>query len=140
MVDAGDSCTSCIPVVDGYVLGGALRSLPVAGRDVTRHVQKLLRWGPQDLRMALLLAWRGNDPGFWPSGVGELGEQKGQMSTCADACQQTSGTAGLISQVKSMQLSLGGEQCVAESGSIVCFQSREEMPTVSEQRCMASGI
>ena len=56
MVDAGDSCTSCIPVVDGYVLGGALRSLPVAGGDVTRHVQKLLRCGRQGMRMALLAA------------------------------------------------------------------------------------
>ena len=56
VVDAGDSCTSCVPVVDGYVLGGALRSLPVAGRDVTRHVQKLLRCAPQDVRVALLWA------------------------------------------------------------------------------------
>ena len=46
VVDAGDSCTSCVPVVDGYVLGGALRSTPVAGRNVTRHVQKLLRCVP----------------------------------------------------------------------------------------------
>jgi len=43
VVDAGDSCTSCTPVVEGYVLSSALRSLPLAGRDVTRYVQKLLR-------------------------------------------------------------------------------------------------
>ncbi|KAK9837465.1 hypothetical protein WJX81_004437 [Elliptochloris bilobata] len=43
VVDAGDGYTSCIPVVNGFVLSAALRSLPVAGRDVTRLVQKLLR-------------------------------------------------------------------------------------------------
>ncbi len=43
VVDAGDGCTSCTPVVEGYVLSSALRSLPLAGRDVTRYMQKLLR-------------------------------------------------------------------------------------------------
>ena len=43
VVDAGDGCTSCTPVVEGSVLSSALRSLPLAGRDVTRYVQKLLR-------------------------------------------------------------------------------------------------
>lgn len=43
VVDSGDGCTHVIPVVDGFVIGSAIRSVPLAGRDVTQHVQQLLR-------------------------------------------------------------------------------------------------
>ena len=43
VVDSGDGCTHCIPVVDGFVLSSSIRSVPLAGRDVTQHVQQLLR-------------------------------------------------------------------------------------------------
>ena len=36
--------THVIPVVDGYVLAGAVRSMPLAGRDVTNFVQQMLRY------------------------------------------------------------------------------------------------
>ncbi len=45
MVDVGEGATTVIPVVDGYVLGGAVRSLPAAGRAVTAVVQQMMRWG-----------------------------------------------------------------------------------------------
>ena len=44
VVDSGDGCTHVIPVVDGFVIGSSIRSVPLAGRDVTQHVQQLLRW------------------------------------------------------------------------------------------------
>jgi len=43
VIDSGDGCTHCIPVVDGYVVGSAIRSIPLAGRDVTRHMLHMLR-------------------------------------------------------------------------------------------------
>ncbi|PNW72245.1 hypothetical protein CHLRE_16g676050v5 [Chlamydomonas reinhardtii] len=43
VVDVGEGVTHIIPVVDGYVLGGAIKSLPVAGRAVTGFVQQMLR-------------------------------------------------------------------------------------------------
>ncbi|KXZ55585.1 hypothetical protein GPECTOR_2g1135 [Gonium pectorale] len=43
VVDVGEGVTHIIPVVDGFVLGGAIRSLPVAGRAVTGFVQQMLR-------------------------------------------------------------------------------------------------
>ena len=43
VVDSGDGCTHIIPVVDGFVISSAIRTVPLAGRDVTQHVQQLLR-------------------------------------------------------------------------------------------------
>lgn len=43
VVDAGDGVTHVVPVVDGYVIGSAIRSIPIAGRDVTAFVQQLMR-------------------------------------------------------------------------------------------------
>lgn len=43
VIDSGDGCTHVVPVVDGYVVGSAIRSIPIAGRDVTAFVQQLLR-------------------------------------------------------------------------------------------------
>lgn len=43
VVDAGDGSTQVIPVVDGYVLGSSVKTLPVAGADVTAFIQTLMR-------------------------------------------------------------------------------------------------
>ena len=43
VVDSGDGCTHAIPVADGYVIGSSIRSVPLAGRDVSAFVQQLLR-------------------------------------------------------------------------------------------------
>lgn len=44
VVDSGDGCTHAIPVAEGYVIGSNIKSIPLAGRDVTSFVQQLLRW------------------------------------------------------------------------------------------------
>lgn len=43
VVDVGEGATHVVPVVDGYVLHGAVKSLPLSGRDVTAAVQQSLR-------------------------------------------------------------------------------------------------
>ncbi len=43
VIDSGDGCTHVVPVVDGYVVGSAIKSIPIAGKDVTMFVQQLLR-------------------------------------------------------------------------------------------------
>ncbi|BDA48561.1 Actin-related protein 3 [Coccomyxa sp. Obi] len=43
VIDIGDGCTHIIPVSDGYVIASAIKSIPIAGRDVTTFVQQLLR-------------------------------------------------------------------------------------------------
>ncbi|GFR48843.1 hypothetical protein Agub_g10796, partial [Astrephomene gubernaculifera] len=43
VVDVGEGVTHIIPVVDGFVLGGAIKSLPLAGRAVTGFVQQMTR-------------------------------------------------------------------------------------------------
>jgi len=43
VIDAGDGVTHVIPVVDGYVIGSAIKHIPIAGRDITSFVQQLLR-------------------------------------------------------------------------------------------------
>lgn len=43
VVDSGDGVTHVIPVADGYVIGSNIKSIPVAGRDITLFVQQLLR-------------------------------------------------------------------------------------------------
>lgn len=43
VIDSGDGCTHVIPVCDGYVVGSAIKSVPMAGRDITRFVQQLMR-------------------------------------------------------------------------------------------------
>ena len=44
VVDSGDGCTHVIPVVDGFVISSSIRTVPLAGRDVSQHVQQLLRY------------------------------------------------------------------------------------------------
>lgn len=43
VVDVGEGTTHVVPVVDGYVLGGAAASMPLAGREVSTMVQHMLR-------------------------------------------------------------------------------------------------
>lgn len=43
VIDSGDGVTHVIPVAEGYVIGSCIRALPVAGRDVTQFIQKLMR-------------------------------------------------------------------------------------------------
>ncbi|OMH80060.1 Actin-related protein 3 [Zancudomyces culisetae] len=43
VVDSGDGVTHIIPVAEGYVLGGSLKSMPIAGRDITSFVMQQLR-------------------------------------------------------------------------------------------------
>ncbi len=43
VIDSGDGGTHIIPVSDGYVIGGAIRHIPLAGKDITAFVQRALR-------------------------------------------------------------------------------------------------
>ena len=43
VVDAGDGATHIVPVVGGFVLGGGIRHIPLAGRNVTNFVLERLR-------------------------------------------------------------------------------------------------
>jgi len=43
VIDSGDGVTHVIPVADGYVIGGAIKHIPLAGRDITAFVQRQLR-------------------------------------------------------------------------------------------------
>lgn len=43
VIDSGDGVTHVIPVVDGFVIGSAIQSIPIAGKEVTFYIQSLLR-------------------------------------------------------------------------------------------------
>lgn len=43
VIDSGDGVTHVIPVAEGYVIGGAIKNIPLAGRDITLFIQSLLR-------------------------------------------------------------------------------------------------
>ena len=43
VIDSGDGVTHVIPVADGYVIGSKIKSMPLAGRDITLFVQQLMR-------------------------------------------------------------------------------------------------
>ncbi|OMJ11902.1 Actin-related protein 3 [Smittium culicis] len=43
VIDSGDGVTHVIPVAEGYVLGSSIKSVPIAGRDITAFVQQLQR-------------------------------------------------------------------------------------------------
>jgi actin-related protein 3 len=43
VVDAGDGMTHVVPVADGYIIGSSIKSVPVAGRDLSNFVQQLMR-------------------------------------------------------------------------------------------------
>ncbi len=43
VIDSGDGVTHVIPVADGYVIGSSIKSMPIAGKDLTLFTQQLLR-------------------------------------------------------------------------------------------------
>lgn len=43
VIDSGDGVTHVIPVADGYVIGSCIRHIPLAGRDITHFIQKMMR-------------------------------------------------------------------------------------------------
>eukprot|EP00606_Chrysophyceae_sp_TOSAG23-5_P001051 GSChrysophyteH2.ASY1.ANO1.252.1 assembled CDS len=43
VIDSGDGVTHVIPVADGYVIGSAIKHIPLAGRTITQYVQQLMR-------------------------------------------------------------------------------------------------
>jgi len=43
VIDSGDGVTHVIPVAEGYVIGTAIKNIPLAGRDITLFIQLLLR-------------------------------------------------------------------------------------------------
>ena len=45
VLDIGDGVSHVIPVADGYVIGSNIKSMPLAGRNVTGFIQQLMRSG-----------------------------------------------------------------------------------------------
>ncbi|XP_018629328.1 actin-related protein 3 isoform X2 [Nicotiana tomentosiformis] len=43
IVDIGDGATHVVPVAEGYVIGSSIKSIPIAGKDVTLFIQQLMR-------------------------------------------------------------------------------------------------
>jgi actin-related protein 3 len=43
VIDSGDGVTHVIPVAEGYVIGSAIKHIPIAGRDITQFVLQLMR-------------------------------------------------------------------------------------------------
>uniref|UniRef100_A0A7E4UZ41 Actin-related protein 3 n=1 Tax=Panagrellus redivivus TaxID=6233 RepID=A0A7E4UZ41_PANRE len=43
VLDSGDGLTHAVPVAEGFVIGSCIKQIPVAGRNVTRYIQTLLR-------------------------------------------------------------------------------------------------
>jgi len=42
-MDAGDGVTHIIPIADGYVIGSCIKHIPLAGRDITKFIENILR-------------------------------------------------------------------------------------------------
>ena len=43
VIDSGDGVTHVIPVAEGYVIGSAIKHIPIAGRSITSFIQQVLR-------------------------------------------------------------------------------------------------
>ncbi|KAI0073889.1 Actin/actin-like protein [Panus rudis PR-1116 ss-1] len=43
VIDSGDGVTHVIPCAEGYVIGSAIKHIPIAGRDITQFVLNLIR-------------------------------------------------------------------------------------------------
>ncbi|KAF5392200.1 hypothetical protein D9757_001413 [Collybiopsis confluens] len=43
VIDSGDGVTHVIPCAEGYVIGSAIKHIPIAGRDITQFVLNLMR-------------------------------------------------------------------------------------------------
>lgn len=43
VIDSGDGVTHIIPVSDGYVIGSCIKHIPLAGRDITKYIMRMIR-------------------------------------------------------------------------------------------------
>ena len=43
VIDSGDGVTHVIPVAEGYVIGSAIKHIPIAGRSITSFIQTILK-------------------------------------------------------------------------------------------------
>ena len=43
VLDIGDGMSQVIPIIDGYIIPSAIRSMPIGGRDLTHFLQSILR-------------------------------------------------------------------------------------------------
>jgi actin-related protein 3 len=43
VIDSGDGITHVFPVCDGYVIGSCVKSIPLAGRDITQFTLQMLK-------------------------------------------------------------------------------------------------
>jgi actin-related protein 3 len=43
VIDSGDGVTHVFPVCDGYVIGSCVKSIPLAGRDITQFTLQMLK-------------------------------------------------------------------------------------------------
>jgi actin-related protein 3 len=43
VIDSGDGVTHIFPVCDGYVIGSCVKSIPLAGRDMTQYIVNSLK-------------------------------------------------------------------------------------------------
>jgi actin-related protein 3 len=43
VIDSGDGVTHVIPCAEGYVIGSAIKHIPIAGRDISQFVLNLMR-------------------------------------------------------------------------------------------------
>ncbi|EPS68068.1 hypothetical protein M569_06702 [Genlisea aurea] len=43
VIDVGDGASHVVPVADGFVIGSSIKSIPIAGKDITLFVQQLLK-------------------------------------------------------------------------------------------------
>ncbi|KAJ8548335.1 hypothetical protein K7X08_030804 [Anisodus acutangulus] len=64
VVDVGDGATHVVPIADGYVIGSSIKSIPIAGRDVTLFIQQFMReFNKQDKEPGKYIKhWRGTKP------------------------------------------------------------------------------
>lgn len=49
VIDSGEGGTHVIPVVDGYVIGSSIKSIPIAGKELTHFIQGLLKERGEDV-------------------------------------------------------------------------------------------
>ncbi|KAL6539622.1 hypothetical protein OROHE_011393 [Orobanche hederae] len=52
VVDVGDGATHVVLVADGYVIGSSIKSIPIAGKHVTRFIQQLMK---EMLRLSIVM-------------------------------------------------------------------------------------
>lgn len=67
VIDAGDGVAHVVPVMDGYVEGSAIRSVPIGGRDVTLYLLQQLRCACGS-RSGPCLGWCSAPAALWARG------------------------------------------------------------------------